>query len=200
MTLPSTVRKTTLLGFVRDTAGRPGKGKIRFAPSVSAILDSESNTFFTPASVPVPLDELGYFEVELLSTTNPGLSVNSWSYKVIYELDANSPKTHYIKLEEGIVKFATVVPIAEDDGVLITKGEKGDRGEAGAPGDGILAAEEHFGVGATALEFIHGLGYKPSITYIGDDGGIYHPGIVHLDDTTALLNFYSPVPGTAYAS
>lgn len=76
------------------------------------------------------------------------------------------------------------------------KGDPGEKGEKGEPGPAGQTAEKAFAVADDRWEFVHNLGFTPSVgTYRSPDGRQIR-GIVTVNDgVRTVVEFYVPVAG-----
>lgn len=142
------------LASVADTAGDPDldpdvvpiTGKVRFTPSVSAVIASTERAIVLPTPVVADLDADGYISlngsrgVNLVATDSTGITPTGFTYTVAFlDLKYGSTALAYngysMALPAGTtVDLSDVAPIPSSGGIAITRGERGETGPAGPAG------------------------------------------------------------------
>jgi hypothetical protein len=121
--------------FLRVPGGDPYTPTIKFTPSVSRLLDASSvppvTIMLTPQSVTADAD--GSFDLELIANDDTDLNPVGWTYRV--DVSASAGYKAYtiagINVPQGVETDLTLAtPVGSSNGVLITKGDKGDPGVA----------------------------------------------------------------------
>ena len=145
-----TVTGQFLLPTTKDGLTVPATGTIVFKPSASSLL-----YISTPAPVAIlrdaiecTLDEEGYLVgpdgqrgVQLVATDQESINPIGWTWNVLFDLrDDKGTRAHYSNgfdfevPSDGDVDLVVATPVAEANGVLITRGEQGEQGIQGVQG------------------------------------------------------------------
>lgn len=142
------------LASVADTTGDPDTdpdvvpitGKVRFTPSVSAVIASSERAIVLPTPVVADLDAEGYISlngvqgVHLVATDSTGITPTGFTYTVAfldlkYGTTALSYNGYSMALPAGTtVDLSDVAPIPSSGGIAITRGERGETGPTGPAG------------------------------------------------------------------
>jgi hypothetical protein len=142
------------LATVADTTGDPDNfpdevpvtGKVRFTPSVSAVIAETEGAIVLPTPITADLDSEGYISlngvrgVSLIATNSTGINPTDFTYTLAfidlkYGTTALTYRSFNIELPANTtVDLSDVTPIPVSGGVSITRGEKGDPGDPGDPG------------------------------------------------------------------
>lgn len=134
MALPSNITFGTVIGQFLTSTGAAASGTVSFFPSVNRILDTTSTPPTTIISTPsvVTLDGTGAFSVSLAGTDNAILTPTGWTWTAVFNLvDTKGVRipvgaTPLFVPSNTTTDITTVTKIASANGVVITKGDKGD--------------------------------------------------------------------------
>jgi hypothetical protein len=142
------------LATVADTTGDPDtfpdevpvSGKVRFTPSVSAVIAETEGAIVLPTPITADLDAEGYISlngvrgVSLIATNSTGINPTNFTYTLAfidlkYGTAALTYRAFNMELPAGTtVDLSDVTPIPVSGGVSITRGEKGETGPIGPAG------------------------------------------------------------------
>jgi hypothetical protein len=131
----------------------PVTGSVIFTPSTDVLLDvsaSPNPVAILKAPIVCTIDNNGYItdpstnttNVSLVATDNAFINPVGWTWHVSFDLkDNNGNRIHVMDDFDFLVPsnittdLVSAVPVATEDGVLITRGEKGDTGDQGIQGE-----------------------------------------------------------------
>lgn len=137
MTLPTQYGTATVTGqFIDSENGTPAAGTVEFVPAPCYLIDAEGDLIVISDPVTVTLDDTGAFSVALLSTDDPDLNPNGWTYSVIVRLvDPVRVRSFSIEAPEGTtVDLADAVPVDGSLGNAVVVGPPGQPGPVGPMG------------------------------------------------------------------
>lgn len=146
--------KGRFLAFVGDTPADPDldpdivpiTGKVRFTPSISAVISSDEQAVVLPTAITADVDSEGYVSlngvrgVNLVATDSTGINPTNFTYAVTFvDLKLGTQSLTYkpfnIALPAGsTVYLHDVAPVPVSNGVAIVRGERGEQGPAGVRG------------------------------------------------------------------
>lgn len=142
------------LATVADTSGDPDNfpdevpvtGKVRFTPSVSAVIAETEGAIVLPTPITADLDSEGYISlngvrgVSLIATNSTGINPTDFTYTLAFiDLKYGTTALTYRSFNMDLpanttVDLSDVTPIPVSGGVSITRGEQGETGPAGPAG------------------------------------------------------------------
>jgi hypothetical protein len=141
----------TLLDVDHLPDANAASGTVTFTPAVDYLTITSSNPPVTviPATITCTVNAAGYITdstgelgVNLIATNNPTTTPTSFTYRVSIQIPGMKARQFDIQVPADSVTDLTLVsPVATSGGVVITKGDKGDPGDAGpgATADAIAA-------------------------------------------------------------